>query len=238
MTPAGDKGGGRVKAEATKRAIIMVTRVASNDDGAGDSGKNNGNGDESAGQVTTRAMAAATTVVAMRVSSNEEDKGAGWATMRVMAVATTVVAMRVASKKEGEGGKAMEMVTRLAGKQWQRQQKGQWQWQRGWRARMPWQTAPPWWCYLLGLAVDAPPFFSLPYFILVQKVCAKLCFCILSLWMGSSTFHEIVGRKCMFLCFYVFWKQAYGQGLTLNIWSKYVNYTFPPKQDFIARAHF
>jgi hypothetical protein len=34
-----------------------------------------------------------------------------------MAAATTVAAMRVASDKEGEGGKAMEKVTRLAGKQ-------------------------------------------------------------------------------------------------------------------------
>jgi hypothetical protein len=37
-----------------------------------------------------------------------------------MAAATTVVAMRVASIKEGEGGKAMVTVTRLVGKQWQR----------------------------------------------------------------------------------------------------------------------
>jgi hypothetical protein len=58
--------------------------------------------------------------------------------------------------------------------------------------------------FFLGLAVDAPPFFSLPCFILARKVCAKLCFCILCLWMGSSTFHEIVGGKGMFLCFYVF----------------------------------
>ncbi len=41
--------------------------------------------------------------------------------MRVMAAATTVVAMRVASNKEGEGGKAMATVIRLAGKQWRRQ---------------------------------------------------------------------------------------------------------------------
>jgi hypothetical protein len=34
-----------------------------------------------------------------------------------MAVAKTLAAMRVASNKEGEGGKAMEMVTRLVGKQ-------------------------------------------------------------------------------------------------------------------------
>jgi hypothetical protein len=34
-----------------------------------------------------------------------------------MAAAKTVAAMRVASNKEGEGGKAMETVTRLVGKQ-------------------------------------------------------------------------------------------------------------------------
>ncbi len=38
-----------MKAEATKRAITMAMRVASNDDGAGDGGKSNGDGDEGAG---------------------------------------------------------------------------------------------------------------------------------------------------------------------------------------------
>ncbi len=66
-----------MKAEATKRAITMATRVASDDDGTGGSGKSNGNGDEGAGQATTRAMAVARTVAAMKVASNEEDKGAG-----------------------------------------------------------------------------------------------------------------------------------------------------------------
>jgi hypothetical protein len=82
-----------VKAEATKRAITTGTRVASNDDGNGNGGKSNGKGKEGVGQATTR----------------------------VMAAATTVAAMRVASDKKGEGGKAMEMVTRLAGEQqrWQ-----------------------------------------------------------------------------------------------------------------------
>ncbi len=117
-----------MKAEATKRVITMATRVVSNDDGTGDSGKSNGNGDEGAGHATTRAMVAATTVAAMRVASNKEDEGAGRVTTRAMAVATTVAAMRVASNKEGEGGKAMEMVTRLAGKQRRRQRRGQWQW--------------------------------------------------------------------------------------------------------------
>ncbi len=74
-----------MKAEAMKRAITMATRVASNDDGAGDGGKSNGDGDEGAGRVTTRAMAAATTVAAMRVASKEEDKGAAQATTRAMA---------------------------------------------------------------------------------------------------------------------------------------------------------
>ncbi len=78
-----------MKAEATKRVITMAMRVASDDDGNGKGGKSDGNGDEGAGRATTRAMAAATTVAAMRVASDEE----------------------------GEGGKAMEMVTRLAGKQ-------------------------------------------------------------------------------------------------------------------------
>jgi hypothetical protein len=45
MMPAGNKGGGRVKAEATKRVIITATRVASDDDGAGDGGKSYGDGD-------------------------------------------------------------------------------------------------------------------------------------------------------------------------------------------------
>jgi hypothetical protein len=78
-----------VKAEATTRAIATAMRVASNDDGDGDGGKSDGDGNEGAGRATTRAMAAATTVAAMRGASN----------------------------KECEGGKGMEMVTRLAGEQ-------------------------------------------------------------------------------------------------------------------------
>ncbi len=77
-----------MKAEATKRAIMMATRVASNDDGNGNSGRSDGDG----------------------------NKGAGQATRRVMAASTNMAAMRVASDEEGEGGKAMETVTRLAGK--------------------------------------------------------------------------------------------------------------------------
>ncbi len=127
-----------------KRAITTATRVVSNDNGTGNGGKSDGYGDEGVGRATTRAMAAATTVAAMRVASNEVDEGAGQATTRAMVAATTVAAMRVASDKEGEGGKAMEMVTRLAGKQWRWQQRGQWQWQQGWRVRMPWRMAQPW----------------------------------------------------------------------------------------------
>jgi hypothetical protein len=71
-------------------------------------------------EATKRAITTAT-----RVASNDDgngngcksdgdrDQGAGKATTRAMAAA-----MRVASNEEGEGGKAMEMVTRLAGKQW------------------------------------------------------------------------------------------------------------------------
>ncbi len=81
-----------------KRAIAMATRVVSNDGGVGDGGKSNGEGNEGAGGATTRAMVAAMTVAAMRVASNNE----------------------------GEGGKAMETVTRLAGKQRGWQQRGQW----------------------------------------------------------------------------------------------------------------
>ncbi len=87
-----------MKVEATKRGIMVATRVASDDDGNGDNDKSDGNGNEGAGQATTRAMAAATAVAALRVASN----------------------------KEGEGGKVMETVTRLVGKQWRRQQRGQW----------------------------------------------------------------------------------------------------------------
>ncbi len=58
--------------------------------------------------------------------------------------------------------------------------------------------------FFFRVAVDAPPFFSWPCFILARKVCAKICFCILCLWMGSSTFYEIVGGKGMFYIFMFF----------------------------------
>ncbi len=51
--------------------------MASDDDGAGDGGKSDGDGDKGAGRATMRVMVAATTVAAMRVASNEEDEGAG-----------------------------------------------------------------------------------------------------------------------------------------------------------------
>ncbi len=82
-----------MKAEATKRTNTTATRVASDDNGNGDGCKSNGDGNKGAGQATTRSMAVARTVAAMRVASNEE----------------------------GEGSKVMETVTRLAGKQRQRQ---------------------------------------------------------------------------------------------------------------------
>jgi hypothetical protein len=59
----GDEGGWRVKAEATKRAIVTATRVVSNDNGDGNDDKSNGNGDKGGKQATTRAIAVATIVV-------------------------------------------------------------------------------------------------------------------------------------------------------------------------------
>ncbi len=51
-----------MKAEATKRGIVMVTRVASNADGNGDGGKSKRNGNKGGVQATTRTMVVATTV--------------------------------------------------------------------------------------------------------------------------------------------------------------------------------
>jgi hypothetical protein len=45
----GNEGGGQLKAEATKRAITTATRMASNDNGDGVSGKSNGDGKKGAG---------------------------------------------------------------------------------------------------------------------------------------------------------------------------------------------
>jgi hypothetical protein len=180
---------------------MMATRVASNDDGAGDGGKSDGNGDKGAGWATTRVMAAATTVAAMRVASNKEDEGAGQATTRAMAVMTTVAAMRVASDKEGEGGKAMETMTRLAGKRWLWRQRGQWQWQRGWQARMPWQTTQPWWCSFLGLAVDAPPFFVGHVLSWCERHVQNYVFAFCACGWGLVLSTKLLAGK---VCFYVF----------------------------------
>ena len=65
-----------MKAEATKRAITTATRVVSNDDGDGNSGKSDGDGNEGVGRATTRAMAAATTVAAMRVVATRRMRAA------------------------------------------------------------------------------------------------------------------------------------------------------------------
>jgi hypothetical protein len=54
----GNKGGRQVTAEATKRVTAMATRVTSNDNCDGNSGKSDGDGNEGGGQVTTRALAA------------------------------------------------------------------------------------------------------------------------------------------------------------------------------------
>jgi hypothetical protein len=60
-----------VKAKATKRAIVTVTRVAINN-------KGNGNGDEGSRQATAmRAMAAVTTVVAKDEGGDNSNKGGG-----------------------------------------------------------------------------------------------------------------------------------------------------------------
>ncbi len=58
--------------------------------------------------------------------------------------------------------------------------------------------------FFLGLAVDVPPFCSRPCFILARKVCAKLGMFLHFVPVDRvSTFKEFVGRKRMFLCFYV-----------------------------------
>jgi hypothetical protein len=50
--------------------------------------------------------------------------------------------------------------------------------------------------------------------------------------MGSSTLHKIVGGKGMFLCFYVFWKQACGQGLRSSYWILNIRCWFRPSHSF------
>jgi hypothetical protein len=58
----GNEGSGQVKAKASKSVIAMARRVVSDDDSNGNGGKSNGDGNKGGGRVTTRAMAAATTV--------------------------------------------------------------------------------------------------------------------------------------------------------------------------------
>ena len=67
-----NKGGRQVKAEATKREIVMATRLASNDNGNGDGGKSNGDGNKDGRPATIKAIAAATTV-----AGNNEGNGGG-----------------------------------------------------------------------------------------------------------------------------------------------------------------
>jgi hypothetical protein len=60
-----------------------------------------------------RAMAMTTRVLGEQQQGRWRWRQLWWAMMRGIATA-----MRVASNKEGEGGKAIETVTRVAGKQW------------------------------------------------------------------------------------------------------------------------
>ncbi len=97
----GDKGGRRVKATMTKRAMAMVTRVASNNE-------SDGNGNEGGKQATTtRAMAAATIVVGKGEGVAGDKKSEGGMTMATM------------KRMAGEQW------------QWQWQQRRQWQMQCG-----------------------------------------------------------------------------------------------------------
>ncbi len=89
-----------MKSKATKRAMAMAMRVATDNKGNGDGDK------ESRRGAAMRVMAAATTVVG-------KDEGGG-------------MAMRVAGNKEGEVFMALVTVKRMAGKQPQRQERGQW----------------------------------------------------------------------------------------------------------------
>jgi hypothetical protein len=63
--------------------------------------------------MVARAMAMAMRVLGKQQRGQWRRQQLWQATMRGIATA-----MRVASDKEGEGGKAMETVTRVAGKQW------------------------------------------------------------------------------------------------------------------------
>ncbi len=86
----GNEGGGgamtlwaMAMVTATTWAMVMATRVASNVEGNGNSGKSNGNGNKGGRQATaTRAMVMATatpwvTAMATRLAGNKEGKGQG-----------------------------------------------------------------------------------------------------------------------------------------------------------------
>jgi hypothetical protein len=62
--------------------------------------------------MVARVMATVMRVLGERQRGRWQRRRLWWATMRGIATA-----MRVASNKEGEGGKAMNMVTRVAGEQ-------------------------------------------------------------------------------------------------------------------------
>jgi hypothetical protein len=79
----GNKGGGGVKAEVTKRAITMATRVVSDDDGNGNIGKSNGGSNEGGRQAITRAIAATMTMVGNDEGNGNGDKGGAMKRVRV-----------------------------------------------------------------------------------------------------------------------------------------------------------
>ncbi len=55
--------------------------------------------------------------------------------------------------------------------------------------------------FFLGLAVDAPPFFSWPCFILARKVCAKYVFAFCACGWALVLSTKLLAGK---VCFYVF----------------------------------
>jgi hypothetical protein len=56
----------------------------------------------------------------------------------------------------------------------------------------------------LGCRLMRPIFLVGPVLPWHERYVQNFCFCMLCLWMGSSTFQEFLGGKGMFLCFYVF----------------------------------
>jgi hypothetical protein len=63
------------------------------------------------------AMMARVIAMAMRVLGEQQQGRWWWGQLWRVTMRGIATAMRVASNEEGEGGKAMEMVTRVAGKQ-------------------------------------------------------------------------------------------------------------------------